>query len=153
MNIPASLPAVLVLVACGLPVSSPHAQTRNACELLRPTDLTALLGGTATAKQSGAGCIWSVGNQKLVALVYKAAGPAAEMAYQGAHHGAERDGTVNDETGVGDKAFTSLTSFGVVVVMLKQGRLLQLQYWTGTSGTAKDAGALLPVAKKAIAMY
>jgi hypothetical protein len=37
--------------------------------------------------------------------------------------------------------------------MLKQGRLLQLQYWTGASGTAKDAGALLPVAKKAIAMY
>ena len=35
-----------------------------------------------------------------------------------------------------------LISFGAVFVVLKQGRLLQLQYWTGKQGTAQDVAAL-----------
>jgi hypothetical protein len=41
----------------------------------------------------------------------------------------------------------------VALMMLKQGRLLQLQYWTGAAGTAKDLDALRPVAKKAITAF
>jgi hypothetical protein len=77
------------------------------------------------------------------------------MVFAAARKSAARNGavTVTDEPGLGDKAFASLESFGVALMMLKQGRLLQLQYWTGAAGTAKDLDALRPVAKKAITAF
>ena len=56
-------------------------------------------------------------------------------------------------TRLGGKAFASLTSFGVAMVFLKEGRLMQMQYYTGGEGTAKDLEALRPVAKKAVAGF
>lgn len=91
--------------------------------------------------------------RKLIAAKMMAAGPAAEMAFAGARKAAAKDGTVTDLAGLGDKAFAVLPSFGVALVMLKQGRVLQLQYWTGAAGAAKDLDALLPVARKAIAAF
>lgn len=127
------------------------------CALLKPADLTTLLGGTPIAKPNAGGCIWTASGstRKLVAIKYKATGPAAEMAFAGARRNAGKDGkVVTDEAGLGDKAFASLESFGVALVMFKQGRLLQLQYWTGAAaGTAKDLQALRPVAKKAISAF
>ena len=51
------------------------------------------------------------------------------MAFAGARRGAARGGkgTVTDEAGIGHEAFPSLESFGVARVVLKSGRLLQLQ--------------------------
>ena len=85
----------------------------------------------------------------------RATGPAAEMAFMGARQGAARNGEnkVTDEAGMGDKAFAALTSFGVAMVVLKQGRLLQMQYYIGGEGTAKDLDALRPVADKAVAAF
>ena len=128
----------------------------DGCALLKPADLTTLLGGTPSANPNAGGCSWTVSGstRKLLAIKYRATGPAAEMAFAGARGNAGKDGeVVTDEAGLGDKAFSNLTSFGVVVVMLKQGRLLQLQYWTRAAGTAKDLAALRPVAKKAIAAF
>jgi hypothetical protein len=44
-------------------------------------------------------------------------------------------------------------SFGAVFVVLKKGRLLQLQYWTGSQGTSQDVAALRPVVQKAVAAF
>ena len=156
MKSPNLLLGGLVLCSLLLPVRVLRAQS-GGCGLLKPADLTTLLGGTVVAKPVGNACNWSTasGTKKLLSIAPKAAGPAAAMAFAGARKGAAKGGavTVTDETGLGDKAFASLTSFGVVVMMLKQGRMLQLQYHAGAAGTAKDLDTLRPVAKKAIAAF
>jgi hypothetical protein len=82
-------------------------------------------------------------------------GPAAHDAYAAARAAAGKDAkaTVSDEAGLGDRAFAARTRFGVALFMLKGGRLLQLQYWSGGPGTAKDLAALRPVAVKAVAAF
>lgn len=93
--------------------------------------------------------------KRLIATRMRAAGPAAVTVYASARKSAAKAGagTLTDEAGLGDKAFASLQSFGVVLVMLKQDRILQLQYWTGAAGTARDLEVLRPVAKKAISAF
>jgi len=157
-NIPRRAALLLGGLVLGLLLFStqPLRADSDGCALLKPADLTTLLGGTPIAKSNPGGCIWTIPDspRKLVAIKYKANGPAAEMAYAGARGNAGKDGTVvTDEAGLGDKAFAVLPSFGVALVMLKQGRMLQLQYWTGATGTAKDLQALRPMAKKAIAAF
>jgi hypothetical protein len=130
----------------------------DGCALLKPADLTTLLGGTPIANPNAGACSWTVSGstRKLIAakLKLRTAGLTAEMAFAAARQGAAKGGkVVTEEAGLGDKAFASLESFGVALVILKQGRLLQIQYWTGGPGTAKDLGALRPVAKKAIAAF
>jgi hypothetical protein len=41
----------------------------------------------------------------------------------------------------------------VVLVMIKQGNLIQMQYRTEAPGTPKDIDLLRPVAKKVIAAF
>jgi len=153
-----------LLCACGISLligsgfsTATAAPNSDSCALLKPADLTALLGGMPITKPNAGACSWTASgsSRKLIAARLKATGPAAEMAFAGARNGATKGGAgkVTDEAGLGDKAFASQESFGVVLVMLKQGRLLQLQYWTGAAGSAKDLGALRPVAKKAIAAF
>lgn len=62
------------------------------------------------------------------------------MSYAGARQAAAKNGarSVTDLPGIGDKAFSVLESFGVAVIVLKGGRLLQLQYWGGATGTPAD---------------
>ncbi len=48
-------------------------------------------------------------------------------------------------------AFAVIESFGVAMMVLKQDRVLQLQYFSGATGTAKDLEAFRPVAKVAAA--
>ncbi len=133
------------------------ASNQDACTLFTPADLTALLGGKVTAKGNAGSCTWTAAgsSKKLVAARMKATGPGAEMAYKGARMNAPDGGKVKvtDEAGLGDKAFSVMPSYGIAMFMLKQGRLLELQYWTGTKGTAKDLGLLRPVAKKAVAVF
>jgi hypothetical protein len=156
MKIPAFLLGGLVLGPL-LFSAQPLRIQSDGCELLKAADLTALLGGAPIATPNGGGCSWTAAGspKKLLSVKLKASGPAAASAFLGARRAAARGGkgTVTDEVGIGDKAFSSLESFGVVMVMLKQGRLLQLQYWTGAAGTAQDLAALRPVAKKASAAF
>ena len=159
MKIPALLVGSLVLGQLLFSAQPLRAQA-NACALLKPADLTTLLGGTPIAKPTGSGCGWTAPgrSKKLIAAIItvKLPGVTTEMAYQGAREEAGKEFAVTDEPGMGEKAFSSLQSFGVVMFILKRGRMLQLQYWTDTKGmdtqgTAKDLAVLRPVAKKAIA--
>ena len=131
----------------------------NACALVKAGDAASLLGGspTQTPSPEGMSCSWSSadGKRKLAVLTYKNQGVPPEAMYMGARKGAEEggDAKVSDETGLGDSAFSGEVSFGVVFIVLKQGRLLQLQYWTGGQGTDKDVAALRPVVGKAVAAF
>ncbi len=75
------------------------------------------------------------------------------MAYKGARQNAHNTGKVTDESGLGDKAF-SVAGKGLLVVMIvKNGRLLQLQYMSEAGASAKDLDALRLIAKKAVAAF
>jgi hypothetical protein len=134
------------------------AQT-DACALLKAGDVAPLLGGTPTHKASPQGqvCTWigAEAGRKLIILTYKNRGVPGEAAFMGARKGAQagENAKVNDESGIGDQAFSAQVSFGVVFVVLKQGRLLQVQYWTGGQGTSQDVAALRPVVQKAVAAF
>ncbi|MEO8452219.1 MAG: hypothetical protein ABI647_20680 [Gemmatimonadota bacterium] len=154
------IPTALVssgIVGLALFVAQPLQAQSDGCGLLKPAEVTPLLGASPVGKPVGSGCSWTAAGstKKLIVIKPRTGGPAAETAFAGARNNAAREGTakVTDEPGIGDKAFTSLTSFGVAAMMLKGGRLLQLQYWTGADGTAKDRDALRPVAKAAIAAF
>jgi len=146
----ASVPVTFVLLS-----QPAFAQGAGGCSLLKAADLTALLGGPAVAKPVGTGCKWTAGSKKLYLIKMKVSGPAAQMAFAGSRNAASEGGTVKvtDESGIGDKAFSVLPSFGVAMIVMKTGRLFQLQYWTGATGTASDLAALRPVAKKAVAAF
>jgi hypothetical protein len=154
MKLPTSLVRGLVVGALLLS-ATPGQAAPSACALLQPSELNALLGGVAVAAPSGGSCKWSAPGsaRKVMAVRLKASGPGAEMAYQGARSnaGKEPQARVTDLAGVGDKAFAAQTSFGVALFTMKDGRILQLQYWTNARGTAKDVEALKPVAAKAAA--
>lgn len=131
----------------------------DACALLKADDVASLLGGTPThtATPEGQACTWIGANagHKLIVLTYKNRGVPGDAAFMGARKSAQadEDARVNDETGIGDRAFSGQVSFGTVFVVLKQGRLLQLQYWTGSQGTSEDVAALRPVVQKAVAAF
>ena len=59
-------------------------------------------------------------------------------------------GPVISTKGLGDKGFARLNKIGVVLVTIKNGKLLQIVYATGTPGTEKDVEALKPVAMKVL---
>jgi hypothetical protein len=130
----------------------------DACALLKAADVAPLLGGTPTntSTPEGMTCTWtgSSAKHKLILLTYKEMVPGNVM-FMGARQGAGAGGTakVSDETGIGDKAFSVQESFGAVFMVLKQGRVLQLQYWTGGQGTSQDVAALRAVVKKAVAAF
>ena len=151
---PLSRRLVAGLLLCSAPPVRAQADT---CGMLKPADLTALLGGSPTATPHPNACIWNSGDgaRKLSLTKMKATGPAAEMSFAGARQGAAHGGktTVTDEPGLGDKAFSTLQSFGVAMVLLKEGRMMQLANYTPAAGAPKGADALRPVAKKAIAAF
>ena len=148
---------VCLLISAGFTVAI-AAPKPDSCTLLSPSDLTTLLGGTVVAKGNAGGCNWTASgsHRKLAAINYRHTGRAAEMAFMGFRQNADKDktGKVTDESGIGNKAFSIISGSGLVtMMMIKQGRLLQLMYVTGAPGTAKDLAALRPVAKKAIAAF
>lgn len=152
-------PSAPLLFALLLLVTPPlHAQG-DLCALLKPSEASALLGGSAvaTAASTGGGCVWKVatGPKKLLLTRMRATGTAAEMNFAGARQAAQKEGerSAADQPGLGDKAFSVLASFGVSVIVLKGGRLLQMQYWSGAQGTPADLAAFLPIAKKAAAAF
>lgn len=134
------------------------AQT-DACALLKADDVAPLVVGTPThtATPEGGACTWIGANagRKLIVLTYKNRGVPGEAAFMGARQGAQanEDVKVSDETGIGDRAFSGQASFGAFFIVLKQGRMLQLQYWTGSQGTSQDVAALRPVVLKAVAAF
>jgi hypothetical protein len=149
--------ALAMAAALALPGLLP-AQT-DACALVKAGDAAALVGGTPVSKPSpqGGTCTWtgSIAGHKLNILTYKNTRVPGEMAFLGAQQGAQADHDVkvSNEGGLGDKAFSATTSFGAIFVVLKQGRLLQIQYMTGSRGTIQDVAALRPIVQKAVAAF
>ena len=78
---------------------------------------------------------------------------AAEMAYYNAEKNASKGGPVVTLKGLGDRGFARVNKIGVVMITIKNGKLLQLIYAPGAAGTEKDIDALKPVALKAIATF
>lgn len=134
---------------------APLAAKSDLCALLTPDDLTTLLGGTPIAKPNKDACSWTASGstKKFMAVKSPNTGMAAEMAFASARKNAAKGGTVSNEAGLGDNAFAYLGPVGVVLVIIKQGQLIQMQYRTEAAGTAKDLDALRPVAKKVMAAY
>jgi hypothetical protein len=158
---PTTLPLRALLLGaalcCAAPLRAEAAADLDSCKLLTATDVNLLLGGKSVGKPSGSACTWTttLNPRGLVVAALPEAGPAAERSFAAARAAAGQDPkvTVTDEPGLGDQAFAARTRFGIALFMLKQGRLLQLQYWAGGPGTAKDLVALRPVAARALAAY
>jgi hypothetical protein len=146
----------LALGALLAAVSPARAETLN-CALLTPEDVTGLLGGPVVEKQAGGACTWAAttGKKKVIASTMRATGAPAVSAFTGARKNASRQGSgkVVDEPGMGDRAFTVRTEYGVALVAIKKGRLLQLQYWAEAPGTPEHVEAFRPVARKALAAF
>jgi len=136
-----------------------HAENKppveDPCALIKPDDLSALLGGTPVAKSLGDACLWTAAgsSKKLNSLKYKGTGMAAEMAFMSARKNAVKGGPVTDVKDLGDSSFARLLPMGVVLVAIKNGQLLQLQFRTDQPGTDKDLDALKSVAKKTVAAF
>ena len=133
------------------------ATNADACTLLTPSDVSALLGGTPTASSNVTSCRWTsnASDKKLIVAKINMKTPGKiDMAYAGARQNAAEIGKVSDESGLGDKAFSVVGENGFISLMIiKQGRMLQLQYMTEKSGAAKDLAALRAVAKKAVEAF
>jgi len=156
--------AVLIALALLVPIgglvpSARGAAPSDACSLLAAGDLVPLVGANParSATPGGQGCRWTGARPKheVHVLTYANLGVPPEAAFEGARRGlgASTGGKVALEAGIGDRAFSGTTSFGAVIVLLKGGRVLQLQYHTGAAGTPRDVEALRPVARKAAASH
>jgi hypothetical protein len=147
------LRAALTAAALGISAALAHAQT-DGCAVLKLADAAALLGNGTTAKAAGAGCTWTSADGKRKLIVNRPGGaglPGALMFAGSRTEAGKGSAKVSDEAGIGDRAFAVLETFGVVLTILKQDRLLQIQYFGNAAGTAKDLDALRPVAKAAAA--
>jgi hypothetical protein len=157
MKPPASLHRLLL--GSLLLLALPHAARAeaHACALLKPADTVPLFGKPVAGKSNGGACEWSVGGgpKKLVVAAMKKTGADAEMAYAGARKNMAMDPSakVVDEKGIGDKAFSLQTSFGVSIMALKGGRVLNLMFMAGAPGTEQDVAAMRSVARKAVAAF
>jgi hypothetical protein len=126
------------------------------CDLLKLPDLTGLLGPAAAVQSS---------NKSICLYVDKDAKPSSyprttsvqivpplpEMAIAMMRKKVESEGKVADESGLGDKAFSVITSAGVMVFAFKGGQALQLVYLSGKPGKAAELEALRQLTRKAYA--
>ena len=151
--------AAIAILAAALAFPRAVPAATNAASLLKAGDVAGLLGGTPTVKATPAGktCTWTgtKPGHRLLILSAELKGVPPEAAFMGARKNAQamEDSKISDESGLGERAFSGEVSFGAVFLILKQGRMLQLQYWTGGHGTSQDVAALRPLARKAAAAF
>ncbi len=152
--------ARVAVAAAALAASVAMAEAQaDGCAILKISDVAVLLGPGTTAKAAGGtGCSWSSedGKRKLIASRPGAStGIPGGTMFTNARAAAAKPPTakVTDEAGIGDNAFAVLETFGIVLTVLKQDRILQIQYFSGAKGTTKDIDALRPVAKLAAAAF
>lgn len=144
---------MLAMIAVNAEPAVPQAASSDICALLKPDDLTTLLGSKPVANPNKGSCSWTISGspKKLVAAKYAETGTAAEMAFSVSRKKAAKSGSIIVIANLGERAFAKLTSFGVVLMIIDHGKLLQLLYSAGAEGTQKDLDTLQPVAMKAIA--
>ena len=144
-----------MLMIATLAVHAEPQPTHGACALIKAEDLKALMGEVPVGSSKKGACTWTVsGSQaKLITSKFPDDGMAAEMAYYDAEKNASRGGPVISLRGVGDKGFARFNRIGVVLTTIKNGKLLQMVYATGSPGSQKELDALQPIAVKAIAGF
>jgi hypothetical protein len=153
---------VVMMVIVGLAAGSNEVSAQNyICKLLAPADVAPLLGAAQAGKPdaNGATCVWGdvavVGGKVGLRIQAPAVRAMAEAAFNANRDRAVKNAPAQtkDEPGIGDRAFSQLTSEGARFAVLKSGRLLQLQYSTSRRGTDADLAALRGVVKKAVARF
>ncbi|MEP6763085.1 MAG: hypothetical protein ABJB66_02180 [Gemmatimonadaceae bacterium] len=127
------------------------------CSYLTEDEVKPVLGSELQPTFSTAGhCTWAAksGGKQIVLITMRTAGEAAEHAFDYALanpiKGADK-GVV--QSGFGDKSFAMMLDRGVQIDVLKNKKMMQVQYLTGAHGTAADLEKLKPIATKAIAAY
>ena len=132
------------------------------CALITPADAAPILGGEKKAHTlgPGVGCTWGgagsggVNNHSVMILTpQETASPAGKRFASDERNALAHPEKARLEHGLGDKAYSQLASYGVKIVILKGGRILQLQFVTGKPGTAEQLVLLREVAKKAAARF
>ena len=137
------------------PASAPSAPAKTEaqpgfCAIFDQGELSKLLGGAPALQSQGPICQWTVSGKKykLRAIRFGNTGMAAEMAFDDTQ---KKLGTTVREPGIGDRSFAHMEKYGVSMMIIKDGKLMQLQYGAGSPGTDKDVETLLPLAKQAAA--
>jgi hypothetical protein len=138
----------------------PASSASKACGLLTPADVKPLLGAAKQPKPIEAvnGCTWGGAgsgppNNFALMITAPASSTAAEYQQIKAMELKNHPDRVSKEPGLGGEAFGEITSYGARIVVLKGGRMLQIQFTTGKKGTAAQLDALRAVAKKATAAF
>jgi hypothetical protein len=148
---------ISILVVLGT-FSAPQS---DLCKLLAPADVAALLGGPRDPKPiANFGCTWAgIGpahkEASVLITVPELTEDQAKSAFKQNETTQQKDARrhTRKETGLGDAAFSGLPSYGVIVEIMKDGRLLKVQYNTNAWGTEAQRTAVLAVAKKAAAKF
>jgi hypothetical protein len=138
-----------------LAVSATHVRAQSpACAAIAASDVAPIVGA-APMKTTAAGCSWNGGKDHYIMILDntpRMAGMPVDAMFNAARGAASQNGTVTDESGLGDKAFLAVSSSGVAALqMLKKGRLLQVQMWDGSAPSAANLKLLRAIAAKAIA--
>lgn len=131
----------------------------DACKLLEPADVVPVLGDGASKAltQGGQTCTFrsADGKRKLFVRTPESTHSSPESAFEQYKTGPHHDYTIADEGGIGDKAVSAVTPFGVEIMALKQNRVLYFQDFApyGTKGTSAMLDQLRPIAKKAAGAF
>lgn len=148
---------VRAVVICLLAVAFTAAPLRGQttpCALVTATEIQALLGaGIPAGTGNQRSCRWGevLKGHALIVLTYANLPP---QAMAGMREGMARDGKSSmDEPTIGAGAASVLTSFGVVVIAPKAGRVVQLQYHVGHAGSAADRDAVRALSKTVVARF
>ena len=150
------------LISLLLVLGTLAAPQTDVCALLVPADVAALLGGPRDPKPIASfGCTWAgIGPTHKAASVMITVVPdltaaQAKAAFEQNHETQVKDARrhTRTETGLGDAAFSGLPSYGVIVEIMKGGRLLKVQYNTNAWGTEEQRTMVLEAAKKAVGRF
>jgi len=148
---------IMVLLAA----SDLTAAEANLCSLLAPADVMPLLGvaQSGTLGASGLTCIWGdmsgMGGKRGLMIQAPSVHGGAAAAYNAVHAKETKNypTQTKNEPGIGDQAFSALKNYGVMIMVLKNDRVLQLQYSISKGGSDSDLVALREVTRKAVAAF
>ena len=161
MHRPASFALAVLLAQAASQAAAPP----DPCKLLTPADVAPLLGSEKPPHSFGTqgplfGCTWGgagSGGKNNYALMITTSqmppGKAASNFDLVEKNALAHPDRAQVEPDLGDKAFSEIASYGVRILALKSGRVLQLQFTTGKTGTADQLAALRAIAKKAVAAF
>lgn len=144
----------IAAAASALMAAAP-ARAAGGCDLLPASDkeLAALLGATPTAEPQGDGCRYKANGHTFSVKPLKSEGAAAEAAYQGSLVASKKSAGTQVESGIGEQAYSAITTVGTQIVALKKGRVLNIMYLKMSQGTPDDLKITRSLARKIVSAY